>query len=133
VHEHWNNVQDKQYSRNLGTGSGIELKQVTGKLVSAPKLVKNISVSMSSFPNPFKNELTVSFYLKEAGEVVFEIYSSNGSLINQIKCVFPTSGKQEIRLAANDYNLKPGFYIISLSGEFGNNYFRETQKIQMMK
>jgi parallel beta-helix repeat protein len=25
VHEHWNNVTNKQYSRNLGTGSGIEL------------------------------------------------------------------------------------------------------------
>jgi hypothetical protein len=28
VHEHWNNAQDKQYSRNLGTGSGIELVRV---------------------------------------------------------------------------------------------------------
>ena len=25
VHEHWNNPTDRQYSRNLGTGSGIEL------------------------------------------------------------------------------------------------------------
>ncbi len=28
VHEHWNNAQDKQYSRNLGTGEGIELVPV---------------------------------------------------------------------------------------------------------
>lgn len=28
VHEHWNNAVDKKYSRNLGTGQGIEL--VTG-------------------------------------------------------------------------------------------------------
>lgn len=27
VHEHWNNPQQKQYSRNLGTGDGIELIQ----------------------------------------------------------------------------------------------------------
>ena len=25
VHEHWNNAADKQYSRNLGSGNGIEL------------------------------------------------------------------------------------------------------------
>jgi sugar lactone lactonase YvrE len=25
VHEHWNNATDKQYTRNLGTGSGVEL------------------------------------------------------------------------------------------------------------
>jgi len=31
VHEHWNNAVDKKYSRNLGTGNGIELICVTGK------------------------------------------------------------------------------------------------------
>jgi hypothetical protein len=30
VHEHWNNATDKQYSRNLGTGEGIELIAVEG-------------------------------------------------------------------------------------------------------
>jgi len=29
VHEHWNNPTDKQYSRNVGTGNGIELWQVS--------------------------------------------------------------------------------------------------------
>lgn len=29
VHEHWNNDADKQYSRNLGTGSGVELFRVS--------------------------------------------------------------------------------------------------------
>jgi hypothetical protein len=28
VHEHWNNLQDKQYSRNQGKGEGIELVRV---------------------------------------------------------------------------------------------------------
>jgi hypothetical protein len=28
VHEHWNNAQEKQYSRNLGKGAGIELVHV---------------------------------------------------------------------------------------------------------
>jgi hypothetical protein len=28
VHEHWDNLQNKQYSRNLGTGEGIELVRV---------------------------------------------------------------------------------------------------------
>ncbi len=28
VHEHWNNPQGKKYSRNLGTGNGIELVAV---------------------------------------------------------------------------------------------------------
>jgi hypothetical protein len=53
VHEHWNNPQDKKYSRNLGTGNGIELKQIAGKLVSSPQqinaaatLIENLSESV---------------------------------------------------------------------------------------
>lgn len=30
VYEHWNNPMDKQYSRNLGTGKGIELIKLSG-------------------------------------------------------------------------------------------------------
>ncbi|MHC4678362.1 MAG: SMP-30/gluconolactonase/LRE family protein [Planctomycetota bacterium] len=30
VHEHWNNSQEKKYSRNLGTGNGIELVALAG-------------------------------------------------------------------------------------------------------
>jgi len=33
VHEHWNNPIDKQYSRNLGTGKGIELVSIPEDLV----------------------------------------------------------------------------------------------------
>ncbi len=37
VHEHWNNAVDKKYSRNLGTGQGIELYSVplTGSLTAS--------------------------------------------------------------------------------------------------
>jgi len=32
VHEHWNNSTDRQYSRNLGTGDGIELIALTSSI-----------------------------------------------------------------------------------------------------
>jgi len=37
VHEHWNNPIDKQYSRNLGTGDGIELVSIPASLVKGKK------------------------------------------------------------------------------------------------
>jgi hypothetical protein len=37
VHEHWNNPVDKQYSRNLGTGNGIELVSIPANLVKGGK------------------------------------------------------------------------------------------------
>ena len=41
VHEHWNNPEDRQYSRNLGIGNGIEL--VTPELTSAHGPVENLN------------------------------------------------------------------------------------------
>lgn len=37
VHEHWNNPIDKQYSRNLGNGNGIELVSIPEGLVKGAK------------------------------------------------------------------------------------------------
>ncbi|HEX2919607.1 MAG TPA: DUF362 domain-containing protein [Bacteroidales bacterium] len=37
VHEHWNNENDKQYSRNLGNGKGIELVSIPANLVKGGK------------------------------------------------------------------------------------------------
>jgi parallel beta-helix repeat protein len=41
VHEHWNNPVDRQYSRNLGTGNGIEL--VTPSFVTPDGPVENVT------------------------------------------------------------------------------------------
>jgi len=41
VHEHWNNPTDKQYSRNLGTGDGIELVVPSFATVNGP--IENVT------------------------------------------------------------------------------------------
>jgi parallel beta-helix repeat protein len=41
VHEHWNNPVDRQYSRNLGTGDGIEL--VVPSLTNAEGPIENVT------------------------------------------------------------------------------------------
>lgn len=42
VHEHWNNPKDKQYSRNLHTGKGIELIAVKLESVSDNQMLKKV-------------------------------------------------------------------------------------------
>jgi hypothetical protein len=39
VYEHWNNPTDKEYSRNLGTGNGIELVKLTSAVKSTASLL----------------------------------------------------------------------------------------------
>ena len=44
VHEHWNNPIDKQYSRNLGTGDGIELVSPSFAVADGP--VENLNTGL---------------------------------------------------------------------------------------
>jgi uncharacterized repeat protein (TIGR01451 family) len=48
VHEHWNNPDDKQYTRNLGTGDGIELLA----LMPEPDLALTKAVAPSRVVSP---------------------------------------------------------------------------------
>jgi hypothetical protein len=48
VHEHWNNEVDKQYSRNLSTGQGIELRAMK---ISGTQLTVTPSIAASVNPD----------------------------------------------------------------------------------
>jgi hypothetical protein len=80
VHEHWNNVRDMQYSRNLGTGSGIELIRwsATTEVGSAPAaMVRGFHLN-PVYPNPFNPSAQISFALPSDRSVRLEVYSMLG-------------------------------------------------------
>ena len=66
VCEHWNNPIDKRYSRNLGTGSGIELlflnKTVTAVRENVAADVRSFSL-LQNYPNPFNPTTTIRYQL----------------------------------------------------------------------
>jgi len=55
VHEHWNNPTNKQYSRNLGTGQGIELVALTA---TRPDAVLAVSQAGSQAVVSWQGSLT---------------------------------------------------------------------------
>jgi hypothetical protein len=80
VHEHWNNITDMQYSRNLGTGNGIELVRI-------PQVVNGIKEPIASaggyqlysnYPNPFNPSTTIGFEILQAGRVTLRVYDVQG-------------------------------------------------------
>ena len=80
VHEHWNNMTEMQYSRNLGTGNGIEL-------VRMPQIVNGIAEPVAAatayelhpnYPNPFNPSTTISFEIRQAGRVTLKVYDVQG-------------------------------------------------------
>ena len=49
VYEHWNNPADMQYSRNLGTGKGIELIKLKGpKPKASAKKISKVTTAVSA-------------------------------------------------------------------------------------
>jgi len=109
VYEHWNNAIDKQYSRNLGTGDGIELVynfQTTGIIEEQEELralIKSFSLDQN-FPNPFNASTTIGFHLTSDAHIALEIFDIQG---------------KRIRTIINDYR-PAGQYIESWNGQMDN-------------
>jgi hypothetical protein len=79
VHEHWNNPENMKYSRNLGTGNGIELKYVIpGATAISLKPIEKINIAS---PNPFSNFTRFKRPSQVSSDSKLEIYNSNGQLI----------------------------------------------------
>ena len=78
VHEHWDNSVNKLYTRNLGTGDGIELvkvHEIIGLMDS-----QNKSVDIKIYPNPVNDYLNIEFQNTQK-LVQIEIRNTNGVLL----------------------------------------------------
>ena len=64
VHEHWNNANDKQYSRNLGAGVGVEL--VSPAISVAQDLILTKSVEPTGLVSPGAS-ITYTLIFSNAG------------------------------------------------------------------
>ena len=88
VHEHWNNSIDKQYSRNLGTGEGIELVRIAGgtgvELAWDGEHAPAGYALLPSYPNPFNDAATLIFQLAVQGEVELTIHDISGRRVRSL-------------------------------------------------
>jgi hypothetical protein len=87
VHEHWNNSTDKQYTRNLGTGDGIELMPYEYPYESTPttlsKTLNNIG-SFKNYPNPFSGSTTIEYAIVKSTTIEICIFDNSGKCIETI-------------------------------------------------
>ena len=118
VHEHWNNATDKQYTRNLGTGNGIDL-------VSSPRsLVKHLTtgisniqsgVSLSVYPNPATTSIQIRADFSGDSSVQLFIHDATGHLI------LHTKAKLVYGMVNQSFELPTGMakgnYILTLIGQ----------------
>lgn len=115
VYEHWNNATNKQYSRNLGTGNGIELVSFNKNNVNSSETITDISsmINIKMYPNPAKNSVFIEYNLNENCHITGEIYDLSGKIVIEL------FNKEEIK-GSYHYpwsveKLKPGQYLLKVS------------------
>ncbi len=109
VHEHWNNPVDKQYSRNLKSGEGIELlKADAGNTTGiADPFAGNIS--LYAYPNPCTESTLLSYHLDANKMVSVSLISMDGKIHSVLDDVAVNSGDHTQRIHTGE--LKAGMYI----------------------
>jgi hypothetical protein len=80
VHEHWNNSTERLYSRNLGTGEGIELIRLDPATSVGPTTSAQFLTSYV-YPNPFNPATRIHFELPQASHVELEVFSASGERV----------------------------------------------------
>jgi hypothetical protein len=138
THEHWNNAVDKQYSRNLGTGDGIELVKVTsvtgcddncGDLLAG--MVKDFHL-YPNYPNPFNPDTKIQYQLNIPSHVILTIYQINGQQVCELY-----NGYQDIGIHIRKWNgllenglpAPSGVYLYRISIENSQGAFQESHKM----
>ena len=128
VHEHWNNAVDKEYSKNLGTGEGIELF----KVLNVTAVEKNNLVAASfqlsqNYPNPFNPTTVITYTLPKAQFVTLKIYNNLGEEVATLINGYVSASTHKVTFDAS--RLASGVYIYSLSA--GRN--RTSKKMILLK
>jgi hypothetical protein len=136
VHEHWNNSTDKEYSRNLGIGNGIELVKLQSTITSVRQVNTPVEFILAqNYPNPFNPTTTIGYRLAAPSSVLLKVYDVLGrevmTLVNEEK----PAGTYQVTLDGN--NLSSGVYFYNLqayqiSGGKGS-LFAETKKFVLLK
>jgi hypothetical protein len=88
VHEHWNDTTNMQYSRNLGTGQGIELIKEFHSKVSQPVGIANNSIKKNDFtvyPNPCTQNSKIMFSLISSSKVHLSVVDLQGRIVTTIE------------------------------------------------
>ncbi|MFC1570099.1 DUF362 domain-containing protein, partial [bacterium] len=116
VHEHWNNSTSMQYTRNLGSGDGIELVKIHETTAvedkEAPVLPNHYELQ-DNYPNPFNPTTHIEYHLDMPANVQIMVYNIQGELIRTLVNARQTSGQY---LATWDGHLTNG--ILAPSGKY---------------
>ena len=83
--------------------------------------LRNSSLYLMAFPNPFTDLATLKYSLPENGIVHIKVFNSQGQVVKQFENELMTKGMHSLMLRQNDMT-GPGLYLCELTYK-SNNYF----------
>ncbi len=140
VYEHWNNPTDMQYSRNLGTGNGIELVKLFPRTTAVHAPDRSNSPSgfqvKPNYPNPFNVSTQIAYELGAAAKVKLSIYNIRGELVASLVDDFQPSGRYALNWHGTDADgrlVPSGVYIYKLEATSSRGNFIASKKMVLQK
>lgn len=137
THEHWNNSSDKQYSRNLKTGNGIELIKL-GKVTSVEHTTSYPTDFQlnQNYPNPFNPVTTISFTLNKSSHVNLSVYDELGRFVKVLFDNQLSQGSHHVEWNGTNYSgssVGSGVYIYKITVKTDSKLFSQSQKMMLLK
>ncbi len=137
VHEHWNNPVDKQYTRNLGTGDGIELVQIksTTNVKQDEQLVEAFELKQN-YPNPFNPSTTIRANLDKPANVQLHIFNMTGQLVYSFNEQYQDRGTVEYTWNGTNLSGGPvpsGVYIYQVMVDDGVQHLQSAKQMVLLK
>ncbi|MFH1196076.1 MAG: FlgD immunoglobulin-like domain containing protein [bacterium] len=139
VHEHWNNETDKQYTRNLGTGDGIELVYLNSPVPvedhASPSNPTGFYLE-NNYPNPFNPSTTFRYHLTESAHVELTIYDAQGKRMKTIVDNELAKGIHEVSWNGDSekgLRATSGCYFAKFSAKGNAGTYSQTIKIMLLK
>jgi len=128
THEHWNSPIDKQYSRNLGLDTGIELvkKMLSTGVQNDPGLASGYSLSQN-YPNPFRTSTTITYSVPERSKVEIVVFDAGGRMIETLENGDRPAGTYSVSFNAGQLPKGEYFYRVTA------NDFLKTRKCILLK
>jgi len=130
VHEHWNNSNDKQYSRDLNSGDGIELIQILqdATKIETDEIVKQNFILHQNYPNPFNPKTIINYELSTTLIIEINIYNLMGQKVTTLVSEEQSAGFHQVEWNASDF--ASGVYYYQLRGEAG---LIQTKKMKLLR
>lgn len=140
VHEHWNNPTDKQYSKNLGAGDGIELVTVFGPLTrvksNEPEAVLRTFKLEQNYPNPFNASTMIRYTIAQDADVRLDIFNILGERVNTLIHEKQSAGSHTIQWHGTNDNgrvVPSGNYTYKLMISNGAGMITDSKQLTFLK